>query len=1003
MTAALWMVFGLAAVTVALGLWRWDIVESLVNRLDRLLRRWDWETECNYPSPDVARRTWYRLFHVWGNPPRISVLAILVIAVCVYGPMGGWRGVTAVLLVAVTAALLLAAVRLARTTPAAFFSRFTERGLLPWQIVVVFALAAIVWLLGADHRESEDAMYRHAFIPAFVLLTFTLLVGALLAEGLFRRDAGVFARHLRNVELFFSPRDNYVPMSRSAFARSLVTTPLYHPLQLLLPAALVGVLVADRELMQIGMAMMLGCFWFVLAAAAVHKRLSAMTTIYREMFLVGGQLIVSIGVIALAAARVFQEPYITTLVESGPGSLNERIVFYIIAAYVFLWFHEYWLNRVLAEQVVALFRGRGDRTAGARIKYPVRSQVVDTKVLPKGRTLQAHSGGRFAVVGTAMTPDYRGPAWNFYRREELIDAVMNRSTLLAQLPRRAALKALQQADAIKQKLRFYFAVLDVLLVLTVLAIGWHFFHLPAKAAISAHQPSEQVAHTQLVDLQARLFDPAREQQRAILVAASGGGTRAALYAESVLRGLREVEALDDVVLLSTVSGGSAAAAYFAAYREPLLAAGPESSAWRTFSGKMAEPFIQDVLEGASEWRLLAGELQPQPPRHVGVRLGELLAESFERRFFGQTAPTLGSQRSVALIFNTTLTGEFPRWSADQLEAGSPWKTGRCQPTLPLVQREAECRELRSSLTAGGRLIFTNLHTDAGFPRAVLPDAPTEHLTYVVVRDPNVPLARAAAASANFPPVFSNIPIDVDGRERHWVTDGGASDNRGIESLLYALIGALKQEQAWVKENGDGAPRARPHLVIVVAEASAVSTQFVQDRGVGAKFGAPAKFASQLMLHLINDARWRYKNLGGTLSVHYLPMPLVLRADGGIGTHWKLQASLKFDEPLLRRIVGREQEAVTFDGEQIRGVIDSLHSLAPPLPAQMPRERDKLWEWICADVETGHQKLWQCLADRLGEARRGYAARCGRVATGAMSEIDCPREAASVTQSGPPTR
>jgi predicted acylesterase/phospholipase RssA len=996
------MVVGLAAVTVALGLWRWDIVESLVNRLDRLLRRWDWQTECNYPPPDVARRRWYRFFHVRGNSPRISLLTILIVIVCVYGPMGGWRGPGAVALVAASAALLLVAVRLVRTSPG-FFSNLGERGLMPWQIAVVFALAAIVWLLGADHRESDDAIYRHAFIPAFVLLTFTLLVGALLADWLFRRDAGVFARHLRNVELFFSPRDNYVPISRSAFARSLATTPLYHPLQLLLPAALVGVLVADRELMQIGMAMMLGFFWFVIAAAAVHKRLSAATTIYREMFLVGGQLFVSIAVIALAGARLFQEPYITTLVESGPGSLNERIIFYIVAAYVFLWFHEYWLNRLLAEKVLALFRGRGDRTAGARIKYPVRPQVVDTKVVSKGRYLQTHSGGRFAVVGVAVTPDYRGPAWNFYRREELIDAVMNRTTLLAQLPKRAALKALQQADKIKQKLRFYFAVLDVLLVLTVLAIGWHFFQLPAKAAVSAHQPSAQVAHTQLVDLQARLFDPTRDKERAILLAASGGGTRAALYAESVLRGLREVEALDDVVLLSTVSGGSAAAAYFAAYRDALLAGDPESPAWNTFSSKMAEPFIQDVLEGASEWRLLAGELQPQPPRHVGVRLGELLAESFERRFFDRSVPTLGSQRNVALIFNTTLTGEFPRWPAERLDAGSPWRTGRCAPDQPLVQRETECRELRSSLSAGGRLIFTNLHTDAGFPRAALPDAPKEHLTYVVVRDPDVPLARAAAASANFPPVFSNIPIDVDGRERHWVTDGGASDNRGIESLLYALIGALKQEQAWVKDNGEGAPRARPHLVVVVAEASAVSSQFVQDRGVGAKFGAPAKFASQLMLHLINDARWRYRSLGGTLSVHYLPMPLVLRADGGIGTHWKLQASLKFDEPMLRRIVGREQEAVTFEGEQIRGVIDSLHSLTAPLPVQAAREHEKLWEWICADVETEHQKLWQCLADRLGEARRDYAARCSRVATPVTGEIGCPREPANLIQNGPPTR
>jgi len=34
-----------------------------------------------------------------------------------------------------------------------------------------------------------------------------------------------------------------------------------------------------------------------------------------------------------------------------------------------------------------------------------------------------------------------------------------------------------------------------------------------------------------------------------------------------------------------------------------------------------------------------------------------------------------------------------------------------------------------------------------------------------------------ALNANFPPVFSNAPVDVDQRTRYWVTDGGAADNR----------------------------------------------------------------------------------------------------------------------------------------------------------------------------------------------------------------------------------
>src|SRR5439155_26113253 len=64
--------------------------------------------------------------------------------------------------------------------------------------------------------------------------------------------------------------------------------------------------------------------------------------------------------------------------------------------------------------------------------------------------------------------------------------------------------------------------------------------------------------------------PGKPPRRVLLVAASGGGTRAALYAASVFHGLAELEALDDVKVFSGVSGGSASIAYLTLHRDELL-------------------------------------------------------------------------------------------------------------------------------------------------------------------------------------------------------------------------------------------------------------------------------------------------------------------------------------------------------------------------------------------------------------------------------------------------
>src|SRR5262249_53740125 len=140
------------------------------------------------------------------------------------------------------------------------------------------------------------------------------------------------------------------------------------------------------------------------------------------------------------------------------------------------------------------------------------------------------------------------------------------------------------------------------------------------------------------------------------------------------------------------------------------------------------------------------------------------------------------------------------------------------------------------LMGGGRLIFTNVRNTDAFPHGsdkkenAIPDV---RLPYRIVQDVNAPLATAASVNANFPPVFPSVRIRFEGTGpngcrylSYYATDGGAEENLGLISALYALESALAQVP-------EGA--ARP-IHVVIAEASAVTYDYSQDRGLSAALG-----------------------------------------------------------------------------------------------------------------------------------------------------------------------
>jgi hypothetical protein len=127
-----------------------------------------------------------------------------------------------------------------------------------------------------------------------------------------------------------------------------------------------------------------------------------------------------------------------------------------------------------------------------------------------------------------------------------------------------------------------------------------------------------------------------------------------------------------------------------------------------------------------------------------------------------------------------------------------------------------------------------------------------------------------------------------------VTDGGAEENLGLISALYALESAL--------DKIPGGVRIRP-IHLVIAEASAVAYDYSQDRGLSAIIGGSSeRMAAGLTNALIEKIRKQLQRLNGakaTIEFHYLGLPLAFRARGGFGTHWMYAKEYYLNDPRPR--------------------------------------------------------------------------------------------------------
>src|SRR6185295_14376182 len=171
--------------------------------------------------------------------------------------------------------------------------------------------------------------------------------------------------------------------------------------------------------------------------------------------------------------------------------------------------------------------------------------------------LANQGSGRYVAIGTGTTG---GTTFHFYFLDELLNALVDR---------RAHQNRTDDRNVVQDLIRrifIYFFTLNVMIYgvigLFVAALLYTMF-VRADAAEPVLTANAEAQQQRLVDLRDLLERQADGKRQAIIVG-SGGGTRAALYTASVLKGLHRLGVDKEIVLASGVSGGGVALAYFAA-------------------------------------------------------------------------------------------------------------------------------------------------------------------------------------------------------------------------------------------------------------------------------------------------------------------------------------------------------------------------------------------------------------------------------------------------------
>jgi len=301
-----------------------------------------------------------------------------------------------------------------------------------------------------------------------------------------------------------------------------------------------------------------------------------------------------------------------------------------------------------------------------------------------------------------------------------------------------------------------------------------------------------VEHLSKGDPNATYFPSLQDQSDVLIgVALSGGGSRAALFGAVGLEALAQLRVgadqrslLDQVSYISSVSGGSVAASYFAmkkpmAGKQALNNNGLLTQEYHVFFEQYREAMSQN-FQRSFELRQFFNIRWFNPTKRATS-----LAEVLDDRFLGH------------MTLNDLYKREVQRDSPRLLLNSTLYNNGRRFVVTTLPQEAfdyAFLKKLRNELETKG---IQRTQFPPSLQKAEEEFRPMSFFSTEIAADPRrVSLAKAVAASASFPPIIGPVTVQVEGTERYWhVGDGGLFDNQGTESLAQVLLKKLEDGKA----------------------------------------------------------------------------------------------------------------------------------------------------------------------------------------------------------------
>jgi len=198
------------------------------------------------------------------------------------------------------------------------------------------------------------------------------------------------------------------------------------------------------------------------------------------------------------------------------------------------------------------------------------------------------------------------------------------------------------------------------------------------------------------------------------------------------------------------------------------------------------------------------------------------------------------------------------------------------------------------------------------------------------------------------------------RTRYWVTDGGAADNRGLESLLWAIDSAVQARPATCGHV--------PDILVIELDAGGFSNAYSQDRGAGAALAGGGEYASALSGEIrgVLDRTYRDPNHPDRdkVQLFYIEMPLPMRMTWG--THWMLQ------DTIALRPADRKARPQTVSGVDAIGLLRALHN--PPSPTLAAASwYGTVRGWLTADC--WHTDEWKWFTDAFAGKRNPTQTAC----------------------------